>query len=492
MSVVVPVFDVAQYLPAALDSVLSQDGVELDVVVVDDGSRDASGTIADSFAARDARVRVIHQDNAGLGAARNAGIAAASGEFLAFVDADDELPPGALATLAASLRSSGSDLAVGRVHRVRPDGAHVEPVWITESHLAAPLLGITVDEHPLVIKNIVACNRLYRRSFWDERIGLFPVGVAYEDHVPMLVSYLRGARLDVLDEVTYLWRTRESSISQRKAEGENLADRLGVMAIAWEVVQDEAPPVRWMWLARALELDLAGFYRHAATGDDVFRSSLRDAAARYLDLAGGDALRFVSVHRKVSAWLAANEQWGALEWLEDRDGVLALRRRGTLSEGWPVADGGQLAEHFDLHLPHELLALSEYDTSLRALLTAVTLDDERIEVAFDSWLRGVKRPVGLDEVGLELRIARRPEHPPLHVPATHRGRHAIAVVDVAQLRAWAGRRRARIRVDVRISWGQIERSVPLTGRKKSFSLHGTSRDADAALGARRRLVLRLD
>src|SRR5690606_623764 len=136
-----------------------------------------------------------------------------------------------------------------------------------------------------------------RRSSWDGRIGSFPLDVAYEDHVPMLRSYLGGARFDVLDEVTYLWRTRadRTSISQRKAEEPNLADRLTVMELAWDAVAPEGPAARSMWLARALELDLAGFYRHAAASGPSFRARLRDAAARYLGLAGPEALRFVSV-----------------------------------------------------------------------------------------------------------------------------------------------------------------------------------------------------
>src|ERR1700710_1602808 len=92
LSVVVPAYDVAAYLPACLDSILLQSDtlgrVGLEVVVVDDGAPDRSGEIAASYAARDQRVRVVHTDNRGLGAARNEGLRHARGDLLMFADSD--------------------------------------------------------------------------------------------------------------------------------------------------------------------------------------------------------------------------------------------------------------------------------------------------------------------------------------------------------------------------------------------------------------------
>src|SRR3954451_16001300 len=93
LSVVVPAYDVAAYLPACLDSVLAQSAslgpVGLEVVVVDDGSPDACGEIADSYAARDPRVRAVHISNRGLGAARNEGVRHVHGDLVMFADSDD-------------------------------------------------------------------------------------------------------------------------------------------------------------------------------------------------------------------------------------------------------------------------------------------------------------------------------------------------------------------------------------------------------------------
>ena len=99
ISLVVPFYNVEEYLADCLDSLLSQTWTDFEVVLVDDGSPDGSRAIADRYAAQDARIRIISVENGGLGAARNTGVRSARGRYLAFVDSDDLLPPGALRAL---------------------------------------------------------------------------------------------------------------------------------------------------------------------------------------------------------------------------------------------------------------------------------------------------------------------------------------------------------------------------------------------------------
>src|SRR4051812_24229138 len=113
ISVVVPAFNVEAYLQECLASIAAQTAPDLEVIVVDDGSADGTRAVAEAFAAGDPRFRVISQPNRGLGAARNAGVAAARGTYLAFVDGDDVLPPRAYEHLGAALLRSGSDFATG-------------------------------------------------------------------------------------------------------------------------------------------------------------------------------------------------------------------------------------------------------------------------------------------------------------------------------------------------------------------------------------------
>ncbi len=228
VSVVVPVHDVAGYLPQCLDSVLASHHRALDVVVVDDGSTDASGDIADAYAARDSRVRVVHTANQGLGAARNEGLRHVRGDLLAFADSDDVVPPTAYAVLVRALERSGSDLVTGSVLLLEqgPDGPALrEPPWMRRLH-TPPRTAIRAVEHPEILGDVFAWNKLYRRAWW-ERLGLsWPEGVRYEDQPTTTRAYLAGT-FDVLAQPVYHWRIRSdgSSITQQRASVEDLRDR---------------------------------------------------------------------------------------------------------------------------------------------------------------------------------------------------------------------------------------------------------------------------
>ena len=99
ISVIVPVYNVEAYLPRCVDSILAQTYKNLEIILVDDGTKDRGGVICDEYAAKDPRVKVIHKENGGLSSARNAGIDVARGEYLAFVDSDDYLEPEAMEVL---------------------------------------------------------------------------------------------------------------------------------------------------------------------------------------------------------------------------------------------------------------------------------------------------------------------------------------------------------------------------------------------------------
>ena len=109
ISVIVPVYNVAAYLPQCLKSILNQDYEDLQVLLIDDGSTDDSGAICDQFSAQDSRIQVIHQKNGGAAAAKNAGLRAATGKYLSFVDSDDYLEPGVYGFLVKTLEETRAD-----------------------------------------------------------------------------------------------------------------------------------------------------------------------------------------------------------------------------------------------------------------------------------------------------------------------------------------------------------------------------------------------
>src|SRR6266545_4664966 len=137
ISVVVPMYNVAPYLQTCLESLAQQTMADLEVVMVDDGSTDESPAIAERFAARDPRFRLVRQANAGLGAARNTGVVHAVGEFIAFVDSDDVVPRHASELLVGALDRTGSDMAAGNLRRLTRLGTDEELVGMPRHHVVA-------------------------------------------------------------------------------------------------------------------------------------------------------------------------------------------------------------------------------------------------------------------------------------------------------------------------------------------------------------------
>lgn len=117
ISIVIPCYNVEKYLKQCLDSLVGQTYRDIEIIAMDDGSPDNSGAICDEYAARDSRVRVIHKENGGVSAARNDGLAAASGEYVLFCDGDDWMPPDACAHLAAAAEATAADVIFGDIWR---------------------------------------------------------------------------------------------------------------------------------------------------------------------------------------------------------------------------------------------------------------------------------------------------------------------------------------------------------------------------------------
>ena len=121
ISVIVPVYKVESYLPSCIESVLSQTYPCFELILVDDGSPDHCGEICDAYARKDDRVRVIHQKNAGLSAARNAGLEIASGTYVTFVDSDDAIHPQMLERLIKAIQTTDANMSLCFFTRAEAD-----------------------------------------------------------------------------------------------------------------------------------------------------------------------------------------------------------------------------------------------------------------------------------------------------------------------------------------------------------------------------------
>lgn len=122
ISVIVPVYNVEKYLHTCVESILSQTYENIEVILIDDGARDSSPAICDSFAEKDARVRVIHKENGGVAKARNTGIEEATGEFYCFIDADDHVHPEYISCMYSLREKTDADISMCSYIYKWPDG----------------------------------------------------------------------------------------------------------------------------------------------------------------------------------------------------------------------------------------------------------------------------------------------------------------------------------------------------------------------------------
>lgn len=175
LSVIVPVYNVEPYLRQCLESICAQTYQALEIICINDGSTDNSGNILDDFARRDSRIKVIHQVNQGVAAARNAGLMAATGNWVTGVDPDDYLEPDTYSQ--AMQYTQGHDLVCFDVLRVDTSGK-----LIRRMHEQIAYDQTITDKSQLFqIKAIAFWNKLWRKSLIEQAGLIFPVGMVYED-----------------------------------------------------------------------------------------------------------------------------------------------------------------------------------------------------------------------------------------------------------------------------------------------------------------------
>jgi glycosyltransferase involved in cell wall biosynthesis len=228
VTVVVPVFDTARWLGDALRSVDRQDRrAETEVIVVDDGSTDGSGDVARAYAAGAPGVRVVRQDNAGLGAARNHGMALASGRYLAFLDADDLYADGGLAHLLDRAEQTGALVAVGDMEGMPP---RPSPAWRRELVTGERVVS-GVGEAPDLVGNPSPCNKVFRRDLVASVGARFTEGTSFEDVNFTLPLLLRSSRTLLEPRLLYRYRTRPdgSSIMDSRGRPDRIMEHLAVV-----------------------------------------------------------------------------------------------------------------------------------------------------------------------------------------------------------------------------------------------------------------------
>jgi len=213
ISLIIPVYNVEQYLQDCLNSVVAQTNLDYEVICVDDGSTDGSLTILKEFQNRYNQITVITQQNKGLSGARNAGILAAKGDYLFFLDSDDWIEPNTLEILAQKQR--GEDLVCFNGRRVFEDGSTEEPDnEIEELNLNG---WEYYCKYALVRRKfhfVCSVLRLYRREYLLKNKLFFEEGIYHEDNLFTPLACYYAQTVKVIPDCLYVYRIRKGSITQ--------------------------------------------------------------------------------------------------------------------------------------------------------------------------------------------------------------------------------------------------------------------------------------
>ena len=288
VSVVVPVHNVEEYLDVCLRSITAQTVRDLEVVMVDDGSTDGSVAIAERHAAHDGRLRLVRQANHGLGHARNTGVRESEGEYLMFVDSDDQLPRDAIEQLLRPLERTGSDFATGNVHRF--DSRRTWPAAFLKRTFLRRRHRTHIAQFRWLLSDRMAQNKLWRRSFWEGHNLRFPEGVLHEDIPVVLPAHFLARSVDVVPRPVYLYREREAgapSITQLRTELRTLHDRVRAIEHVRAFLVSHGPPGSRRWYDESVvEEDLRYHLDALPEGDERYREAFLDTATAFLERAG--------------------------------------------------------------------------------------------------------------------------------------------------------------------------------------------------------------
>ena len=218
ISIIVPVYKTERFLNACIASILAQTFTDFELILVDDGSPDGCPALCDAAAAKDSRIRVIHQKNRGLSGARNAGLDAAEGEWIAFVDSDDTITPDFCAKLYHAAQETGAQMAVCNYRQV--DEA-LTPIREQYLHVRREVLtSEQALEHSTLLPYMVVWNKLYHRSIFAQL--RFAEGKLNEDTLLIAYAYEKAERIANIPDAMYLYRKVAGSIVNSKVTLRNL------------------------------------------------------------------------------------------------------------------------------------------------------------------------------------------------------------------------------------------------------------------------------
>lgn len=215
ISVILPVFNEEKYIGKAIESVLNQTFTDFELIIVNDGSGDATLDIIKSF--NDSRIILINQSNRGPGASRNAALKASSGDYIMFLDGDDWFCPDALQTAYDEITSNDADISIFQI--IKYDGKnYTENSWFNLDNFPETFENRVFSPHEcrdfLFDISVSASQKIFKHEFLSQINAEFPEGIYFEDMPFFFYTFLSGERISIIKRHLYVRRKHEGSITE--------------------------------------------------------------------------------------------------------------------------------------------------------------------------------------------------------------------------------------------------------------------------------------
>jgi glycosyltransferase involved in cell wall biosynthesis len=351
LSIIIPVYNVETYLSACIESALQQGDLRFEIILVNDGSTDRSGAIADEYAHKDCRIRVVHQENGGASAARNSGLSLAQGDYIAFVDSDDWVKENSLFELYREATKYQADVVMGKIWMCHQNGRMdipFEPVpkEIMDISLSGKECFVslfkTKSYSPMVY------NYIYRREYLETIQARFEKGTMVEDELWTPTVLCQTDKMVIVDVEFYYYRLRQGSVTQITCIEQRLislfrvTDKLFEFADRFDFIDKDRELKNWLYV------DIFTLYLRAFSLLSHIKDSSFIIPEHHLDRFWRDCWEMMPEPQKIckeyfiiaEAGLKKYTDWRTSEWVA--------------SIGFQVSTGKRLMLIYNTHWGEEL------------------------------------------------------------------------------------------------------------------------------------------
>ena len=238
ISVIIPVYNVEQYLEKCIDSIINETYKNLEIILVDDGSTDNSGKLCDLLAKKDSRIVVYHKENGGLSSARNFGIDKANGEFIGFIDSDDYIDNDMYETLHNLIKKDKSDVSMCGLYNIYANRKDSQVKEVKKYLMnAEEAIQMVLDSK---ITSVTAVNKLYRKEIFNDL--RYDLGKTSEDAFIIVRLLDKCNLISVTNERKYYYYHRANSIT-KKPFSEKSRDVLDAYNLNYSIVEKKYPKI---------------------------------------------------------------------------------------------------------------------------------------------------------------------------------------------------------------------------------------------------------